>query len=81
MGRKGDLVPYLQAAPLAAVFGLFFVVPLLFTLDDAFAGKLRQSLAMLNAGGKSCLVKVASAITHVLGSVHHIAERHFKVEV
>ena len=36
MGRKGDFVPYLQAAPLAAVFGLFFVVPLLFTLVVSF---------------------------------------------
>ena len=36
MGRKGALVPYLQAAPLAAVFGLFFVVPLLLTLVVSF---------------------------------------------
>ncbi len=36
MGRKGAFVPYLQAAPLAAVFGLFFVVPLLLTLVVSF---------------------------------------------
>lgn len=36
MGRKGTFVPYLQAAPLAAVFGLFFVVPLLLTLVVSF---------------------------------------------
>ena len=36
MGRKGAFVPYLQAAPLAAVFGLFFIVPLLLTLVVSF---------------------------------------------
>jgi putative spermidine/putrescine transport system permease protein len=36
VGRKGAFVPYLQAAPLAAVFGLFFVVPLLLTLVVSF---------------------------------------------
>ena len=36
MGRKGAFVTYLQAAPLAAVFGLFFVVPLLLTLVVSF---------------------------------------------
>ncbi len=36
MGRKEALTSYLQAAPLAAVFGLFFVVPLLFTLVVSF---------------------------------------------
>ncbi len=36
MERKGAFVPYLQAAPLAAVFGLFFVVPLLLTLVVSF---------------------------------------------
>lgn len=36
MGRKGAFLPYLQAAPLAAVFGLFFIVPLLLTLVVSF---------------------------------------------
>lgn len=36
MGRKGAFIPYLQAAPLAAVFGLFFIVPLLLTLVVSF---------------------------------------------
>ncbi|MCH9000118.1 MAG: ABC transporter permease [Proteobacteria bacterium] len=36
VGRKGAFVPYLQAAPLAAVFGLFFIVPLLLTLVVSF---------------------------------------------
>ncbi len=36
MGRKEALTSYLQAAPLAAVFGLFFVVPLLLTLVVSF---------------------------------------------
>ncbi len=34
--KKGSSAPYLQAAPLAAVFALFFVVPLVLTLIVSF---------------------------------------------